>query len=66
MTGQKATALAIQALEKEIKALAVNANLEDAYHSGIPMCVEASRRRRELREAIAVLKEPVQARMKGL
>jgi hypothetical protein len=64
MNRARATALAIQCIEREIKALAVNANLEDAYHSGIPMCVEASKRRKELREAIEALKEPVQARMK--
>ena len=64
MNRVRATALAIQALEREIKALAVNANLEDAYHSGVPMCVAASKRRKELREAIAVLREPAQARMK--
>jgi hypothetical protein len=60
----RATALAIRCIEAEIKRLAVNANLEDQYHSGIPMCVEASKRRKELQEAIAVLKEPVQARMR--
>jgi hypothetical protein len=64
MTHTRATALAIACLEREIKALAVHANLEDAYHSGIPMCVAASKRRKELREAIAVLKEPAQTRMK--
>jgi hypothetical protein len=64
MNRARATALAIRCIEAEIKRLAVNANLEDMYHSGIPICVEASKRRRDLREAIAVLKELVQARMK--
>lgn len=63
MHEHKAIALAIQALEAEIKRLAVNANLEDAYHSGIPMCVEASRRRKELREAVKALRQPHQARL---
>ncbi len=66
MTRDRAITLAIAALEKEIKALAVQANLEDMYHSGIPACVQASQRRKELREAIAVLREPVQVRMRGL
>jgi hypothetical protein len=60
----RATVLAIQCIEREIKALAVNANLEDMYHAGIPMCVEASKRRKELREAIEALQEPKQERMK--
>ena len=64
MTRARATALAIAALEREIKALAVNANLHDQYGADAPVCVEASRRRTELREAIAVLKEPMQARIK--
>jgi hypothetical protein len=64
MNRARANALAIAALEREIRALAVHANLEDAYHSGIPMCVAASKRRKELREAIAVLKEATQERVK--
>lgn len=64
MNRARAITLAIQCIEREIKTLAINANLEDTYHSGIPMCVEASKRRKELREAIGALQEPVQARMK--
>ena len=64
MNRARATALAIQCIEAEIKRLAVNANLEDTYHSGIPMCVEASKRRNELRAAIEALQEPKQGRMK--
>lgn len=64
MNAHRATKIAIRCIEAEIKRLAVNANLEDAYHSGIPMCVEASKRRKELREAIQTLKDPMQVGMK--
>jgi len=64
MTNQRAITLAIQALEAQIKALAVNANLHDLYHADTPVCVEASRKRIELRAAIAQLRQPQQARMK--
>ena len=64
MNTHRATKIAISYIEAEIKRLAVNANLEDQYHSGIPMCVEASRRRKELREAIEALKQPQQVGMK--
>lgn len=60
MTNARAITLAIQALEAQIKRLAVNANLADLYHADAPACVEASRRRRELRDAIAALREPQQ------
>jgi hypothetical protein len=64
MNRARATTMAIQCIEAEIKRLAVQANLEDQYHSGIPACVQASRRRKELREAIEALQEPKQERMK--
>jgi hypothetical protein len=64
MKHTKAITLAIAALEAQIKRLAVNANLADMCHADAPVCVEASKRRTELREAIAALKEPVQARMR--
>jgi hypothetical protein len=64
MNRARAQALAIQCTEAEIKRLAVQANLEDHYHSGIPACVQASKRRKELREAIEALHEPKQERMK--
>lgn len=60
MTSQRALTLAIQALEAQIKALAVNANLHDVCHADAPACVEASRKRKELREAIAQLRQPQQ------
>lgn len=64
MTSQRAITLAIQALEAQIKALAVNANLHDMCHADTPVCVEASRKRKELRDAVATLRQPQQARMK--
>lgn len=64
MNHHRAVAIAIQALEREIKKLAVNANLEDTYHSGVPACIAASARRKELRAVIEVLKRPEQTRMK--
>ncbi len=63
MNAHRATQIAIACIEQEIKRLSVHANLEDRYHSGIPMCVKASIRRKELREAIQALKEPQQTRM---
>jgi hypothetical protein len=64
MTSTRAITLAIAALEAQIKRLATNANLADLYHADAPACVEASRRRAELREAVRALREPRQARMK--
>lgn len=64
MNAHRATQIAMQCIEAEIKRLNANANLEDAYHAGIPACVKASARRKELREAIATLKEPMQVGMK--
>lgn len=60
MNHRRAVALAIDCIEREIKRLAVNANLADMYHNDAPMCVEASRKRKELREAIAALRQPQQ------
>jgi hypothetical protein len=63
MNRARATTLAIQCIEREIRALAVNANLHDQYGADTPACVEASKRRKELREAIEALQEPKQTRM---
>ena len=65
MTRARAITLAIAALEREIKVLAVQANLHDQYGADAPMCVEASKRRTELRAAIEALQEPKQERMQG-
>jgi len=60
----RATALAIQCLEAEIKRLVVNANLHDQYGADSPARVEASKRRNDLRQAIETLLDPTQERMK--
>lgn len=64
MTNARAISIAIQAIEAEIKRLAVNANLRDCYHADAPACVAASERRKVLREAVQALKQPQQVRMK--
>jgi cell division protein FtsL len=58
MTHTRALALAIRALEAQIKGLNVNANLHDIAHADAPSCVEASRQRKELRAAIETLSLP--------
>jgi hypothetical protein len=55
MTYPKAITIAKKALEQEIKKLAPNANLHDIYGADAPACVEASRRRGELKEALKAL-----------
>lgn len=60
VTNARAITIAIQAIEAEIKRLAVNANLHEMYHADAPACVQASERRRVLREAVQTLKEPQQ------
>ena len=60
MKHAQATKIAIQCIEREIKRLAVNANLHDMCHADAPVCVEASRRRKELREVIEALRQPQQ------
>ena len=64
MNRSRATQIAIQCIEAEIKRLAVNANLHDLMHADTPVCVKASERRKELRAAIEALQEPSQTRMK--
>jgi len=63
MQNQRAITIAIQCIEAEIKRLAVHANLHDMMHADAPVCVEASRRRKELRDAVEELRHPQQARM---
>jgi hypothetical protein len=60
MIRARAVTLAIQCLASEIKRLAVQANLHDRYGADTPACVEASRRRTELRAAIEALRQPTQ------
>jgi hypothetical protein len=63
MTQTQAIKLAIGCIEREIKRLAANANLHDMYGADMPACIDASKRRKELRAAIDELKQPSQARM---
>lgn len=63
MTPARARQLAVQALEREIKALAVDANLHERMGLAAPHAVEASKRRRELREAVRVLSGAQQVEM---
>ena len=60
MTYARAITIAIAAIEEQIKRLAVQANLADQYHADTPACIQASERRRVLREAVQALKEPRQ------
>lgn len=64
MKPERAMALAIAALEREIKALAVEANLHDLAGARYPVAIRASERRKELRDAVVTLQLPQQARMK--
>lgn len=64
MKQSQAITIAIKCIEAQIKRLAVNANLADLMHADAPVCVEASRRRKELRAAIAALREPRQVAMR--
>jgi hypothetical protein len=60
MTNARARQLALQAMTREIKALAVDANLHERFGLAAPHAVEASKRR----EAVRVLSGPQQVSMK--
>lgn len=64
MTHARAIVLAIAAMQREIRALAVEANLCDQMGATYPAAVNASKRRKELQQAIEALKQPQQERMK--
>jgi hypothetical protein len=57
MIERKAFALAIQAIDKEIKRISFDANLCDVLGANYPAAVKASLRRQDLREARALLLE---------
>jgi len=59
MNYSRAIKLAQACIEVEIKRLAVNANLHDHYKADAPVCIEASKRRKELREALDALGQKV-------
>lgn len=64
MKRARAITLAVAALEREIKSLVFDANLHDVMGATYPYAIKASARRKELREAVATLKQPQQERMK--
>ncbi len=53
--------IAIASIEREIKSIAVDANLHDLYKADYPHAIKASKRRTDLRAAIEILKEPQQS-----
>lgn len=57
MNKNKANKLAIECIKKEIQRLAVAANLQDKFHADLPHTIEASKKREELKEAIAILQD---------
>ncbi len=57
MTDDKAITLAIDALEKQIQSLAIDADLCDKFNYVIPRTTTASKERAKLRQAIATLQQ---------
>jgi hypothetical protein len=57
MNLKRAVVIAVHAIEKEIKLLAFDANMFDLCHVDEPDFRRAAERRRELQEAIEVLRE---------
>lgn len=64
MKRNQALKLLIGSAKKEIQSLAVNANLHDKYGAEVPGCVEASKRRKLLHEAIEVVNGSMEAEKK--
>jgi len=56
VTYKQAVKLAVEALERWMKELNVNANLYEVYGMDNPMGRNASKKRKKLREAIEVLR----------
>jgi hypothetical protein len=57
MDYKKAVRIAVECIQAENQRLAVSANLHDIYQVENPTAVNASRRRKELREAVEILKQ---------
>jgi len=57
MKPSKAVKLAVECMQREIQLISVSANLYENVGMDWPSAVGASRRRRDLREAINVLEE---------
>lgn len=56
MNEKRLNKLLLECVQKEIRALAQDANLCEMYAVNYPAYVEASRRRAELREVVTILK----------
>lgn len=63
MRRAQAITIAIACIEREIKRLAVEANMHDLANATYPAAIEASARRADLRQAIQALRLPEQQRM---
>lgn len=55
MTFDHARSIAIEALRRQAQRLATDANLHDLYHANHPAAINASRKRRELLDAVDTL-----------
>lgn len=64
MKQSQAVKVAITSMEKEVHALAIDANLFDLVNCRTPGTRRASERRKELKEACAVLRGERQVEMK--
>ena len=60
MQPKKAIQIAIAAMQREYQSLAVHANLCTRYGADYPAALSAVERRKELQEAIKILKEGFQ------
>lgn len=57
MKYEQAIKLAIACVEKEIHDLAIDANLAELYSATFPHALDAAKKRKLLREAVAALRE---------
>jgi len=53
----RALRLAILAMRAEIQRIAFNANLEDRFKAGLPVSIAASRKKKNLLDAIEALRK---------
>lgn len=63
MTHAQARKIAIEAIRQQIKSITIDANMHDRLGATYPHAINASKRRRELLEAIDTLKRPEQVSM---
>jgi len=57
MSTNRAISEAIQALKTEVRRIAVDANLAENFGATYPAAISASKRRKELNQAIQILEE---------